>query len=539
MKRIAFIFAVLTVLICLCSFSSAASVVSSEGRAPFYDTDENAWYFKGMEFCYINGYVKGTGRYIFEPSASISREGAVCILARASGEDVSGYTENHFNDTKAGEWYSKELSWAYEKGYINGIGKGKFGLGRTLTREALAVIIYNYSSENALIGENDAGLSCFGDKRDISEWAVKGIEWCVSNKLLEGNDKGLLMPKESVTRAQTAKIFKSFVENILISECEHSLTEPSCTKGAECCKCGIVFELPLGHLCEALSCVSGGECQRCGSFLSKDDGIHRFLSASCTKPATCRDCKTSYGNKLDHIYIPATCTTPKSCSRCYLTFGSSLGHTTYNGKCSRCGTENYRKKILDVPYIYQGNGYPNGCEAVSAVMALRYLGINISVDYFIDNLLPMGPAPTVGDIGPDPDKVYCGDPRSSGGWGCYSPVIAKAFESYLNKDHYSFYHSYDYSLKDLCDKYIDNGIPVIVWGTLNMENATSCAKWKTSGGKTISYNRRLHCLVLVGYDKDNYYFNDPWNGKAVAYSKERAQRAFEILGNQSIAVMKK
>lgn len=82
--------------------------------------------------------------------------------------------------------------------------------------------------------------------------------------------------------------------------------------------------------------------------------------------------------------------------------------------------------IIDAPFIYQVEDYPNGCESVSAVMALRYLGFDIDVDTFIDKYLPCGPRPAVGGIGPDPSQVYCGDPRSTSGWGCYSSVIANA-----------------------------------------------------------------------------------------------------------------
>ena len=43
------------------------------------------------------------------------------------------------------------------------------------------------------------------------------------------------------------------------------------------------------------------------------------------------------------------------------------------------------KKLIRVPYIDQTKDYPTGCESVSAVMLLHYLGIPISVDAFIEN----------------------------------------------------------------------------------------------------------------------------------------------------------
>ncbi len=41
------------------------------------------------------------------------------------------------------------------------------------------------------------------------------------------------------------------------------------------------------------------------------------------------------------------------------------------------------KKLISVPYIDQTKDYPTGCESISAVMLLAYLGISVSPDEFI------------------------------------------------------------------------------------------------------------------------------------------------------------
>ena len=38
-----------------------------------------------------------------------------------------------------------------------------------------------------------------------------------------------------------------------------------------------------------------------------------------------------------------------------------------------------KKVCIDVPYIDQSKLYPTGCESVSTVMLLRFLGIDITV----------------------------------------------------------------------------------------------------------------------------------------------------------------
>lgn len=199
-------------------------------------------------------------------------------------------------------------------------------------------------------------------------------------------------------------------------------------------------------------------------------------------------------------------------------------------------------KLINVPYINQLELYPNGCEAVSTVMALNYLGVEMSVDDFIDKYLDMGdiPKPSKGK-GSDPDKVYCGDPRSDKGWGCNSPVIVNALNKFINTDEYVIEHSYGKSLSDLCYDYIDRDIPVIVWVTVGMEDSEAEENWHswvTEEGRAVSYNRKLHCMLLCGYDGENYYFNDPMTNALKAYPKAQTEKAYGILGMQSIVIMR-
>lgn len=99
--------------------------------------------------------------------------------------------------------------------------------------------------------------------------------------------------------------------------------------------------------------------------------------------------------------------------------GKQRRDTSFGNPCFE-RIENYptpsaNAKIIDAPYIYQNFDYPNGCESVSTVMALQHIGVNISVDSFIDNYLDKGATPVIGGTGPDPDLVYCGNPRSVSG----------------------------------------------------------------------------------------------------------------------------
>ena len=80
---------------------------------------------------------------------------------------------------------------------------------------------------------------------------------------------------------------------------------------------------------------------------------------------------------------------------------------------------------LDVPYIDQREKYPTGCESVSTVMALRYAGLDMAVETWIDRYLPKGNAPHTENgirIGANPWKAFPGDPYTAEGWGSRESV---------------------------------------------------------------------------------------------------------------------
>lgn len=144
--------------------------------------------------------------------------------------------------------------------------------------------------------------------------------------------------------------------------------------------------------------------------------------------------------------------------------------------------------------------------------------------------------------GCDPRKAFPGDPRSYWGWGCYSSVISKSISNVLknkNSKYVEMKELKNVSLSDLCSTYIKDGIPVIIWGTIDMATPQNSTVFYIEGtGERFTWIYPFHCLVLVGYDANNYYFNDPMAGKSVAYSKSQVETAYKALGNQAIVVYK-
>lgn len=201
------------------------------------------------------------------------------------------------------------------------------------------------------------------------------------------------------------------------------------------------------------------------------------------------------------------------------------------------------KLPIDAPYIDQRDNYPTGCESVTAVMALQYEGVDVTVEEFIDSYLPQGDAPyedAQGDlVGDSPWEVFLGSPYEDSGWGCYAPVIAGAVEELL-KDRGSSLKVQELSgvsLDKLCGDYIDRGVPVMLWATIDMEEPTLSTQYILQDtGELFTWIYPLHCLLLTGETEDSYLFNDPMAGKNVAYPKEQVEQAYKGVGMQAVVV---
>ena len=203
------------------------------------------------------------------------------------------------------------------------------------------------------------------------------------------------------------------------------------------------------------------------------------------------------------------------------------------------GTDELEKVIIRVPYIDQSNGYPTGCEVVSATMILQFWGYDISVDSLIDNYLDISLLEEKeGELwGGHPSEFFIGDPRSIYSFGCYANVIVNA----INKISYEEIIAKDTtgtSIDELIINYINRGIPVLLWATINLESLQNGTEWRLNkNGEIFTWKEKEHCMVLVGYDDENYYFNDPYENKGiVAYDKNLLNERFVEMGKQSVVI---
>lgn len=183
--------------------------------ADFKDVRDGKWYASGARYCSARGLMNGTGGGMFSPNAKLTRAMFVTMLAKLAKADLTGYKAGRFTDVPSGKWYTKAVSWAAENGYTAGTGKNVFSPNKTVTREELAQFLYTYAKKNGKDVSASADISRYKDAGRVSGWAVNSMKWAVGAGMISGTSAAVLSPGGTATRAQAAVILMQFAQNII------------------------------------------------------------------------------------------------------------------------------------------------------------------------------------------------------------------------------------------------------------------------------------------------------------------------------------
>ncbi len=182
-----------------------------ETGTDFSDVPDDAWYEPGVSFASAHWLVSGVGGDRFAPTANITRASIATLLYNMEWDPETGY-ENPFQDVASGAWYETAVAWAAGNNIISGNGAGGFSPDLDITREQLAVFLYNYAKFCGLDVSAAESLSAFTDQGAVSSWARPAMNWAVSNGLLHGVGGNKLQPGGTATRAEVAVLMMNYVE---------------------------------------------------------------------------------------------------------------------------------------------------------------------------------------------------------------------------------------------------------------------------------------------------------------------------------------
>ena len=181
----------------------------------FLDVEESDWFYEAVSYAVENGLMSGMSEDIFAPNTPLTREMLAVILWNLEGNPAPNEVAP-FLDVTSDKYYANAIAWANENGIVAGYGD-TFGVGDSITREQFAVMLYNYAQYQGYdvsIGENVNILS-YTDALTISDYAYPAMQWACGAGIINGMGDGTLAPQGKATRAEAATMLMNFCENVV------------------------------------------------------------------------------------------------------------------------------------------------------------------------------------------------------------------------------------------------------------------------------------------------------------------------------------
>lgn len=172
-------------------------------QRPFSDVVTKNWYFKASQYAYEQGFMKGVGDNLFDAESPMSRAMMMQTLYAMAGSPEAG--DGRFDDVAAEDWFANAVNWAAAKGITAGLGDTSFEPGAAINREQLARVLYLYAGSPKAEKELE-----FDDADAVSADCLDAVRWAVEAGVIEGMEDNTLAPQGAVTRAQAAQMLMQF-----------------------------------------------------------------------------------------------------------------------------------------------------------------------------------------------------------------------------------------------------------------------------------------------------------------------------------------
>ena len=196
-------------------------------------------------------------------------------------------------------------------------------------------------------------------------------------------------------------------------------------------------------------------------------------------------------------------------------------------------------RLTDFEIMEQYPELPTGCEITAMTMVLNYYGYNVDkVTMALDYMPKIQAEFYRGEdgrlMGPDLENFFVGDPTEEMGYICGTGAIVTAANAYLtdvgsDMTAVAMKNAQPEELYDL----IDQGTPVVIWCTINMEDRAETDSWYREDGTYMEWSTNDHGAVLIGYDEDTVTVADPIYSR-ITVSRVQFEKIFAERGGQCV-----
>ena len=196
-------------------------------------------------------------------------------------------------------------------------------------------------------------------------------------------------------------------------------------------------------------------------------------------------------------------------------------------------------QLTDFDIIEQYPELPTGCEITALTMVMNYYGYQVNKVTMALDYMPKVQAEFYRSedgrlMGPDLENFFVGDPTEETGYICGTGAIVTAANRYLadvgsDLTAAAIKNAQPEKLYDL----IDQGTPVVIWCTINMEDRAETDGWYREDGTYMEWSTNDHGAVLIGYDEDTVTVADPIYSR-ITVSRDQFEKIFAERGGQCV-----
>ena len=156
------------------------------------------------------GVVTGLTITTFAPANHVTREQFLTMLHRIFQFDITGKTVN-FTDVSEEHWAYEAIVAAKDQGIIKGKSQTQFGLGDTITKQEMAVMVYNtlVCFDSTLFDEKQ--VEGYLDESSIADYAKEAVKKLKALGILEGE---IFEPTQIVTRSEACSMLYKMIEQL-------------------------------------------------------------------------------------------------------------------------------------------------------------------------------------------------------------------------------------------------------------------------------------------------------------------------------------
>ncbi len=170
----------------------------------FEDLTSVEWAYRDISELFDKGIVNGVSEHLFRPNNQVKREEFVKMIVCAMGLQNEEAQSAGFADVNSDAWFEPYVNIAKKFGISNGTDNGNFGAGIGISRQDMAVMIYNAMKLKGYVAS--AQINIFADKSSCGDYANEAIAELCNLGIINGIGDNMFEPNGEATRAQAAVI---------------------------------------------------------------------------------------------------------------------------------------------------------------------------------------------------------------------------------------------------------------------------------------------------------------------------------------------